>query len=212
MGQTAARGGRCGAGVALPSRPPARPLMRPWRTLSRRTVLSRPPWMEVAEERIALPDGREIDGFLAVTTRDFVVVAAITSDGRFVLIRSYKHGPRAISLACAAGYVEAGEEPVAAAKRELREETGHESADWSALGSYVVDGNYRVATAFAYLARDARRVAEPASGDLEEMEVVTLPLASVDDLLARGEIPQLSSAATLALAMAALRRGASPLR
>ena len=55
--------------------------------------------MEVAEERVALPDGREIDGFLSVRTRDFVAIVAVTEQDEFVLIRSYKHGPRTISLA-----------------------------------------------------------------------------------------------------------------
>ena len=48
--------------------------MRPWRTLARRTLLSRPPWLEVGDERVALPDGREVDGFLWIRTRDFVAI------------------------------------------------------------------------------------------------------------------------------------------
>ena len=174
--------------------------MRPWRTLDRRVVLSRPPWMEVAEERIALPDGREIDGFLSVRTRDFVVVVAVTDTSGIVLIRSYKHGLRRVSLACAAGYIEDDEEPLAAAKRELREETGYEAPEWTPLGQYVVDGNYGICTEHVYLARDARRVSEPASGDLEEIEVLLVPRDEVTELLRRGEIVQLASAAALALA------------
>ena len=179
--------------------------MRPWRTLARRTLLSRPPWMEVGDERVALPDGREVDGFLWVRTRDFVAIVAITELEEVILLRAYKHGTRTVSLAVPAGYVESGEEPLAAAKRELREETGHASEDWTSLGSYVVDGNYGVATEHIYLARDARKESEPASGDLEEMETVIVPLAEVSDYLQRGEVVQLSSAAALALAALELR-------
>jgi len=162
--------------------------------------------MEVAEERIALPDGREVDAFLSIRTRDFAAIVAVTERDEVVLIRSYKHGARTISLAVPAGYIEANEDPLAAAKRELLEETGHDARDWTPLGRFVVDGNYGVATENIFLARNARRIAEPASGDLEEIEVVLVPGTEITELLLRGEVAQLSSAAGLALAVAFLRK------
>jgi ADP-ribose pyrophosphatase len=174
--------------------------MRPWRTLARRTLFARPPWLEVGEERVALPDGREVDGFLWIRTRDFVAIVTVNEHDEVVLVRSYKHGPRTVSLAVPAGYVEDGEEPLAAAKRELREETGYASDDWTAIGSYVVDGNYGVGTEHIFLARGARKLSEPASGDLEEMAIVVVPSTEIGERLRRGEVAQLSSAAALALA------------
>ncbi len=186
--------------------------MRPWRTLARRTLLSRPPWMEVGEEKVELPDGREIDGFLWIRTRDFVAMVAVTERDEVMLVRSYKHGTRTVSLAVPAGYIEDGEEPLAAAKRELHEETGYASEDWTSLGRYVVDGNYGVSTEHIFLALAARKVSEPASGDLEEMEVVPVPLAEINEYVRRGEIVQLSSAAALAIAEQTLRSRASRAR
>ncbi len=184
-------------------------LMRPWRTLARRTLLSRPPWLEVGDERVALPDGREVDGFLWIRTRDFAAMVAITEGNDVILVRSYKHGPRTVSLAVPAGYIEPAEEPLAAAKRELREETGYASDEWASLGSYVVDGNYGVGTEHIFLARAARKVSEPASGDLEEMEIVIVPLAEISEYVRRGEVVQLSSVAALAIAEQMLRSRAS---
>lgn len=186
--------------------------MRPWRTLARRTLLSRPPWMELGDERVALPDGREVDGFLWIRTRDFVAMVAVTESREVVLVRSYKHGTRTVSLAVPAGYLESGEAPLAAAKRELQEETGYASDDWSSLGSYVVDGNYGVGTAHLYLARGVRKVAEPASGDLEEMEVVVASVDDVSEYVRRGEVVQLASAAAIALGLLELRSRGSQAR
>ena len=91
--------------------------MRPWKVLARRVLLSRLPWMEVGVERVELPDGRAVDEFLWIKTRDFAIVVAVTPDGQVVLERSYKHGPRSVALSLPAGYIEADETPDQAARR-----------------------------------------------------------------------------------------------
>jgi ADP-ribose pyrophosphatase len=182
--------------------------MRPWKILARRVLLSRPPWMEVGVERVELPEGRIVDEYLWVKTRDFAMTVAMTSDGRVVLERSYKHGPRNVALSLPAGYIEADETPEQAARRELREETGYTSDGWRRLGTFTVDGNYGVCKAHIFLAQSARRSNEAGGhghDDLEEIEVLTLPLADALAAVARGEVAQLSSAAALALAAAALQ-------
>jgi ADP-ribose diphosphatase len=181
--------------------------MWPWKVLTRRVLLSRPPWMEVGVERVELPDGRTVDEFLWVKTRDFAVVVAITPDRHVVVERSYKHGVRRVALSLPAGYIESGEAPDQAARRELREETGYVSDDWLPLGSFVVDGNYGVSTEHIFLARDARPSVEAGGAghdDLEEIEVLTMSLHHALAALERGEIAQLSSAAALALAAIAI--------
>jgi ADP-ribose pyrophosphatase len=163
--------------------------------------------MEVGEERIELPDGRTVDGFLWIRTREFAIVVAVTPEGEVVLERSYKHGPRRVATSLPAGYLEEGEAPVDAARRELLEETGYESDEWRSLGSFTVDGNYGVSTEHAFLATNARRTRGPGGSghdDLEEIELLTLPLGDAIALIERGEVVQLSSAAALALAAVAL--------
>ena len=161
--------------------------------------------MEAGVERVELPDGRTVDEFLWIRTRDFAMAVAVTPDGQVVLERSYKHGPRRVALALPAGYVEDAETPDQAVRRELREETGYTSEDWRLLGSFTVDGNYGVCTAHIFLARNARLAGKAAgSDDLEEIEVLTLPLADALAAVARGDVAQLSSAAGLALAAVAI--------
>jgi len=159
----------------------------------------------VAVEKIALPGGRVVDEFLHLVARDFVVVVPFTDDGRIVTIRSYKHGPRRVSLSLPAGLLDDDEQPEEAARRELLEETGYEAASWERIGSFVVDSNYGLNTEHAFIARGARRVREPQSGDLEEIQVELHDRAEVIAAIRSGDVAQLSSAAALGLALATLR-------
>ena len=172
-------------------------------------LLSRPPWIEVGDERVELPDGRVVDDFPWIRTRDFAIVVAITPQQQVVLERSYKHGPRRVAVALPAGYTEERETPIDTARRELREETGYEADEWRSLGSFTVDGNYGVCVEHAFLALDARRMdsaGATASGDLEDIEVFTVSLREALAMLDAGEIAQLSSASALALAGLAMQQ------
>jgi len=181
---------------------------RSWKTLARRTLLARPPWLEVGDERVELPDGRVIEDFPWIRVREFAIVVALNDANEVIVERGYKHGPRSVALSFPAGYVEAAEDPLATARRELREETGYAADQWTALGRYVVDGNYGCGAAHAFLALGAHKVAPVPSDDLEEFEVSLMPLADVVAALRRGEIAQLSSAAALGLAAIELERRA----
>ncbi len=178
-----------------------------WKTLERRTILSRLPWYEIEEERVELPDGRVIDGYAAMRLRDYVTVVALTPAREILLERLYKHGPREIVLDVPSGLIEDGEAPLAAAQRELLEETGHRSDLWTPLGSFVVNSNYGAGRMHVFLALDVEHVREPSSGDLEEMELLRRPFADVLAGLARGEFTLLSAAATIALAAARVAEG-----
>ena len=182
-------------------------MIKPWRTVTRRVLLDRKPWFKVGEETVELPNGQVVLDFGFIDMLDFAVIVPITPAGETLLIRSYKHGVRSVSLSLPAGGFHAGEEPLAGAQRELREETGLEADDWAPLGRYVVDPNYGCGVMHAFIAHGTRRVSEPHSGDLEEQELITMPLSGAIAKLRAGEITQLSTAAALGLAAIALGEG-----
>ena len=179
-----------------------------WVVESSTSILNRQPWLEVFEEHIRLPDGRLIDDFYTVKLRDFVVVAPISEDGRVIMMRHYRHGPRRITRSLPSGFVEGDETPAEAAKRELLEETGFAAESWLHLGTYVVDGNRRCGTEHVFLATGARRVAEPKSDDLAEATVQLLTVEQASEALSNGEISELPTAAGLALAFLKSKSGA----
>jgi ADP-ribose pyrophosphatase len=175
--------------------------MQSWKTLDRRTILRHSKYLTVEEHAVELPDGRVIPDWPWVLTPDFVNVAAVAEDGRWLCFRQTKYAVDGVSLAPVGGYLEPGEQPLRAAQRELLEETGYEASDWVDLGHLAVDANRGFGTANLYLARNARRVAEPDADDLEEMELLLLERADVEAALRAGEFKVLPWAACVALAL-----------
>jgi ADP-ribose pyrophosphatase len=175
--------------------------MQPWKTLSREVVLSEPPFLVVEKRAIELPDGQIIPNWQWVITPDYINVVVVTEDGSFVCFRQTKYAVEGTSIAPVGGYLEPGEDPLAAAQRELREETGYAADDWTSLGSYAVDGNRGAGRAHLFLARGARRVAEIDADDLEEQELLLLTRAQVAEALGAGEFKVLPWAAAVALAL-----------
>lgn len=178
--------------------------MTPWTTRSRRMILDRSPWIALESHEVELPDGRVIEDWPWLVGREFVNVVAVTGDGRFVVFRQTKYAVDGVSLAPVGGYLEDGEDPLPAARRELLEETGYEATDWTSLGRYVVDGNRGAGIGHLFLARGARQVAEPDADDLEEQELLTLSRDEVEAALLAGEFKVMSWATVVALALVAL--------
>ena len=109
--------------------------------------------------------------------------------------------PYSVSWTLPAGFVEGGEEPSAAARRELREETGYESELWKWLGTFTVDGNRGCGRAHFYLADACWRSVEPIANDHSPIEVRLLAVDHVMASLRRDEIAELGTAAGLGLAL-----------
>ncbi len=175
--------------------------MIPWKTLSRAAVFNHSKWLTVENHTVELPDGRVLHEWPWLICPDYVNVVAVTERNEFLCFRQPKYGVTGISLAPVGGYLEKGEDPLSAAQRELREETGYEASDWVHLGSYAVDGNHGAGHAHLYLATRARKVTEADNDDLEEQHLVFLTRKEILEALARGEFKVLSWSAAMALSL-----------
>jgi ADP-ribose pyrophosphatase len=111
-------------------------------------------------------------------------------------------------LGIVGGYIEAGEDPLAAAQREMLEETGYAAATWQALGNYAVDGNRGAGMAHFFLATGAEWRQPIDADDLEEQELLLLSQSEMERALLAGEFKVLPWAACVALALQALRGAA----
>ncbi len=175
--------------------------MERWKTLERHTVLEFDRFLTVESHRVQLPDGRVIERWPWVITPDYVIVLAQTATGTLLCFRQTKYGIDGVTLAPVGGYMEPGEAALAAAKRELLEETGHEASEWIDLGHYRVDANRGNGVGHLFLARGTRHVAEIRSDDLEDQELLHLSLSGLRAALVSGQFKALPWATTVALAL-----------
>lgn len=184
------------------------PKMQPWTTLARTPVLQagNGRFLKVEYHTVQLPDGRVIEEWPWLVTPDYINVVAETAEGHFLCFRQTKYAANGVTLGIVGGYLEPGEAPLAAAQRELLEETGYQAAEWTPLGDYVVDGNRGAGRAYFFLARHATPVQPIDADDLEDQELLLLTRSEVAAALAAGEFQVLPWAAAVALAL--MRLGA----
>lgn len=162
-------------------------MIAPWKVKESRTIVDRR-WLRVHEQRIELPHGGEIDEFHLLEGPSWASVLAVTDEGRVALVRQYRHGVGGPSLELPAGVIDEGETPEHAARRELREETGHEAERWEPLIAVNPEPARHTTRAHFFVALGARRVSAQAMDPSENIEVVMLDGPQLMAAIERGEM------------------------
>ncbi len=182
------------------------------RTLQRTPLLSVGDgrFLKVEQHVVAFGADRQVDDWPWVITPEFVNITAVRTDGRILCFRQEKYAANGLTLAVPGGYLEAGEEPLAAAQRELLEETGYGGGRWTALGSLVVDGNRGAGRGHFFLAQEVVWQQPVDADDLEQLEPLLLTPDAVQAALRNGEFQIMPWAACVALALLQLRHSPSP--
>ena len=167
-----------------------------WKVLDREIVFQ-DTWVQLEASRCELPDGRIIEPFYIHRDPDFAVVVAVTKDQRLVLVRQYRHGAEKVMLELPAGCIEKGEDPQAAAARELLEETGYRAGAIRFLFRIAPNAANSTAYAHCYLATDVELVAGQHLDEMEDVVVEYMDLKDVREALWEGVFEQAVHTAAL---------------
>jgi ADP-ribose pyrophosphatase len=136
-------------------------------------------FLHAFRDRIRLPDGREASREY-VRHPGAVVVVAELPDGRLVVERQWRYPLHRALIEFPAGKLDAGEDLLVCAQRELQEETGYRAREWAYAGPMHPVIAYSTEVIHIFFARDL----EAGERKLDEGEFLDVFTASLDELLA----------------------------
>jgi len=129
------------------------------------------------------PTNNNIGEFDVVQCLNWVNVIALTKNGECILVKQYRHGIEDVTLEIPGGAINFGEDPIVAAKRELKEETGYSSSKWIFLGKVDANPAFMNNSCETYLALDSEKTNNQELDPFEEIEVVLEPLLEIKKLI-----------------------------
>ncbi len=155
-------------------------------------------WLHIRRDAVRLQNGHLLPEYFIIETVDFVGTLAITKAGALVLVRQYRHGIGETHYELCAGLMEPGEtDPLAAAQRELLEETGYSGGTWTKFETLSQNPAIHNNRMHIYLATGVEKTGGQHLDEGEELTVHLFSPAEVRELLLTGGIVQALHAAPL---------------
>ncbi|MCR4597984.1 MAG: NUDIX hydrolase [Acetatifactor sp.] len=161
-------------------------------------------WIDFRRVKYRFPDGKEFEPFYNFSRRDYAVIVATDEEGKYICVKQYRHGIKEVTTEFVAGGLEridgklfiAGdptavfEDALDGAKRELLEETGYVSDDWTKLikipSAATIADNY----AHVFVARNCRRIAGQSLDEMEFLNVEKYTEEGLEKLVREGKFQQ----------------------
>lgn len=140
----------------------------------------------VDRQNVTLPNGKQAIRDIVVNPNAAAIVA-IDKDNNIIMVKQYRTTCERIMLEIPAGKLDPGEEPLACANRELREETGYRAKQMKFIFAPMVSPGFSTESIYIFMATDL------SAGDIdpdedEFVETVKIPINEVIKMIMNGEI------------------------
>jgi len=153
-----------------------------WEKLNTKYLINEK-WATLRVDSCRMPDGRLIPDYYVLEYPDWVNAVALTEDGKFILVKQYRHAAAGVFLELPGGCIEPGEDAETACKRELLEETGYEFESFELLSSLYANPATANNRTYCYLATGGRLTSEQSLDSGEDIQVEIYSADSVRKLL-----------------------------
>ncbi len=158
-----------------------------WKMLSSKIVFQ-DRWFKARADSCEFADGRIIEPYYVVELPDWCNTIVITANERIILVRQYRYPADQTTYELPGGVIEKGEEPMAAAKREMEEETGYTSDDISLLMKLSPNPAINNNTAYFFLARNAVPTGKTHFDPFEDMDTISFSKDEIWQMLRENKI------------------------
>jgi len=159
--------------------------MYSWKTI-KSDYLLRSQWLTLRADKCETARGITIDPYYVLEFPDWVQVIAFDADNRILITEQYRHASGMTCMEIPCGEMEKNEIPLAAAKRELKEETGYTSDKFEELCCLYPNPARQNNRLYCFMAFNCTKVTEPCRDKFEVVEYSFVDIKTLMNLIDSG--------------------------